>query len=168
MRIEIDEVSPHKSIVFGQTLLRCVTGAILLLHGAQKIVHVGALSAWLITRFELTDADASLIAYVLAGVELAAGIGLVLGGFTRAAAFVLAATSISAFASEYTRLGAVIPGDTSFELATLLFAVSILLMASGGGRLSLDVALRQWRRRRAIAKDPTWSRPEYVTPAHHG
>ena len=168
MRIEVDDVSPDKSIVFGQTLLRCVAGAILIVHGAQKLVHSGALSAWLITRFELADADASLIAYLLAGVELAAGIGLVLGGLTRASAFVLAATSISVFASAYTRLGAILPGDSSFELASVLFAVSILLMATGGGQLSLDVALRRWRRRRAIEKDPTWSRPEYVTPAHHG
>ena len=33
----------------------------------------------------------------------------------------------------------------------------------GGGPFALDAVLRRRARLRAIAKDPTWSRPPYVT-----
>lgn len=166
MRIEIDEDSPAKSVTFGQTLLRGAAGLILVGHGAQKLAQLGVLATALSARLELADADARVVAYALAAIELAAGAGLILGWFTRVSAFVLFASSAAAFATEYARVGAQ-AGRTSFELAVLLLAAGILFMAAGGGSLSLDRALRERRRRRAIERDPTWSRPPYVASAHH-
>jgi uncharacterized membrane protein YphA (DoxX/SURF4 family) len=165
--IEIDESSPPRSIAFAQTLLRGVLGLILIAHGAQKLMQLGAFSAALVARFGVADADALALAYAVVGIELAAGVGLIVGWFTRFSAFVLVCSSALGFAMEYLRVGDVLAGQPGFELALVLASTGILFMFAGGGPLSLDTALRERRRRKAIERDAIWSQPPYVLPAQH-
>ena len=167
MQIEIDEDSPAKSVTFAQSLLRGATGLILLGHAVQSLAQLGTLTAMLAARLGLAESDAQLLAYAGTGIELAAGVGLILGWFTRFSAFVLFASSAATFAAEYARLGAH-AGRTSFELAVMLLVSALVFMIAGGGPLSIDKALRERRRRRAIERDPTWSRPPYISAAHDG
>jgi putative oxidoreductase len=161
--IEIDESPPAKSITFGQTLLRSVVGLILVAHGAQKFMQVGSFADALVERFGNMDAQG--LAYTVAGIELAAGVGLVLGWFTRLSAFVLVAASALAFVMAYVGFGGT--AQDSYELALVLATAGSLFVIAGGGPLSMDTALRERRRRKAIQNDEIWSRPPYVGTAHH-
>ena len=164
---DIDETSPTRSVAFAQTLLRSVVGLILIAHGAQKLAQIGVFSAALTARFAIPDADANAIAYASAGIELAAGAGLIFGWFTRVSAFILVCASALAFAMNFVRMGTMPADRTGFELTFVLVSAGILFMFAGGGPISLDKALRERRRRKAIENDAIWSRPEYVSPAHH-
>jgi uncharacterized membrane protein YphA (DoxX/SURF4 family) len=164
---DIDENSPTKSVAFAQTLLRSVVGLILIGHGAQKLVQIAAFSATLTARLAIPVADADAIAYAAAGIELVAGAGLILGWFTRLSAFTLVCASGLAFALDFLRVGALHADRTGFELTFVLVSAGILFMFAGGGPISLDKALRDRRRRKAIENDAIWSRPEYVGTGHH-
>src|SRR5690349_19638741 len=96
--IETDEDAPRNSVTAALTLVRGMAGLIVVLHGAQKLMQLQLISAGLMRHFGLAAADANALAYALAGVELAAGIGLVLGWFTRGSAFVLVCSSAPALA----------------------------------------------------------------------
>ena len=161
--IEIDESPPAKSVTAGQTLLRALVGGILIAHGAQKLTQLGAFSDALIARFG--NMDAQTLAYAVAGIELAAGVGLALGWFTRFSAFALVCASALAFAMEYLRVGGAVAGQPGIELALVLVGVGTLFVFAGGGPLSLDLVLRERRRRKAIQDDAIWSRPPYVSTA---
>jgi len=166
-RIDIDESSPAKSVTFARTLLRSAVGLILIGHGAQKLAQLAAFSGELSTRFGLSGADAHVLAYAAAGIELAAGAGLILGWFTRFSAFVLVCASAWGFALEFAQGGSVLRVSPGLELAVVLVCVGTLFMFTGGGALSLDAALRERRWRKAIENDAIWSRPEYVGPGRH-
>jgi putative oxidoreductase len=161
-RIEIDEYPPAKSITFSQTLLRCAVGAIMLAHGVNKLHGLAAYRNSLIERFGMLDAE--VLAYGVIALELAAGAGLIFGWFTRSSAFFVACSSAFAFALEYLRTG--FYGDRSgFELPVLLFTAGLVFLFAGGGRLSLDVVLRERARRKAIQNDDLWLYPPYVGAA---
>jgi hypothetical protein len=61
-------------------------------------------------------------------------------------------------------LVAIVIGATPSMLAllALLFAYALSLLAEGPGSQSLDHALAERARRRAIEQDPLWTRPPYV------
>jgi uncharacterized membrane protein YphA (DoxX/SURF4 family) len=162
--IEIDEDSPRKSVTTAQTFLRVLVGLIVALHGAQLLMQLDQLSAALTVRFGLAAADASSLAYAIAGIELAAGAGLVLGWFTRGSAFVLICSSAPALAGAL-RAPNPMTLVPRLELALMLIGVGVLFVMAGGGRLSLDWALRERRRRKAIQRDAIWSQPPYVGEA---
>jgi putative oxidoreductase len=159
--IETDDDAPRNSVTAALTLVRGIAGLIVVLHGAQELMQLQQLSAALTSRFGLAAADANALAYALAGVELAAGIGLLLGWFTRGSAFVLVCSSAPALAQSPRTLSlTAIPA--ALELALMLLAIGVLLMVLGGGRFSLDRALSERRRRKAIENDAIWSLPPYV------
>lgn len=162
-RIEIDENPPALSITLSQTLLRALLGLILMAHGAQKLAQLDLLSHALVARFGLADGDARALAYAIAGIASAAGVGLVIGWFTRLSAFALASASGLAFATEYARGGGVLAGQAGLELALVLIGAGILFVFAGGGPLSLDALLRERRRVKAIEKDAIWSQPPYTS-----
>jgi putative oxidoreductase len=161
--IEIDESTQPRSVTLAQALLRSVVGGILIAHGAQKLAAIAAFSDTLVQRFGVMEAEA--LAYAVAGIELAAGAGLVLGWFTRFSGFVLVCASALAFTLEYLQAGNVHAVQTGLELGLVLVGIGTLFMIVGGGPLSLDTSLRERRRLKAIENDAIWSRPPYV-PAH--
>ena len=163
-RIEIEESSPARSVTLAQLLLRSVVGGILVAHGVQKLAVIGAFADTLLERFGVVDAE--LLAYAVAGLEIAAGVGLVLGWFTRFSAFVVVCASALAFALAYLPVGNVQAVQTEVELGLVLVSLGALFMITGGGPLSLDTVLRERRRLKAIENDAIWSQPPYVPVQH--
>lgn len=158
-RIEIDEYVPTRTVAMGLTLLRAVTGALLVMHGIFRLLQVDVPGEAWIQHFDGVDTD--MLTRVVAGLELAAGAGLVFGWFTRLCALVLICRSAIALATHYQSIGmSGAPGE--FELPLVLFSSAILFCCTGGGPLSLDSLLRERARRKAIEDDSIWLRPPYV------
>lgn len=128
-----------------QALLRIVAGYLFLLHGSAKLL--GAPHVAMFDQLQLF----SLIG--LAGVlEIVGGTLLVLGLFTRPAAFVLSGMMAVAYFMAHASQGHVLlPMLNSGEPAVLFCFVFLYLAAAGGGAWSLD-GLRAQSARGAIAR----------------
>lgn len=115
---------------WGFTILRVITGAILVNHGWVKLFGD---SAGLLTFFESTPLPAPAAMLMLAGIiEFFGGIALILGIFTRVVAFIAAL--------EFVVIVFVIKlslGFTKMELDLLLLATLFALSCVGGGAASL-------------------------------
>jgi uncharacterized membrane protein YphA (DoxX/SURF4 family) len=159
MRIEIEDTPQPLPVSLGQALLRAVLGGIAMLHGMLKLLQPEHFAAQLID-LQLPEADT--LTHAMIAFELGVGVCLVLGRFTRSAACLwlcdLAANTALAIAQD--RLW---DGPAQLETLALGVACCVFFMIVGGGPLGLDHVLRQRARMRAIAKDPIWSRPPYVT-----
>ena len=79
---------------------------------------------------------------VAAWLELIGGLLLVLGLFTRPAAFVLAGEMAVAYFMAHAP-GRIYPIKNHGELAVVLCFVFLYLAVAGGGRLSVDAGLRR-------------------------
>jgi len=170
-RIVLDETPVQPSVVFGQTLLRGVIGAVLLGHGAAKWLDHEAFTQMLFAQLGqlgLADADPILnledtghVAYALSVVEMVAGSGLILGWLTHLCAVILMSSSVLAAVFESLRVGA--STYAGYELPLVLLTAGAMLFLSGGGPASVDNALKQRARRRAILEDSIWGAPPYVS-----
>ena len=119
----------------GQTyaLLRIVAGFLFLWHGAQKLLG-----------FPLAPPDAPpFILYVAGPIELVGGLLILLGLFTRWAAFVASGLMAAAYWMAHASKG-VLPIQNHGELAVLYCFVFLVISARGAGQWSLD-ALRARR-----------------------
>lgn len=116
-------------------LLRVVMGIAFMHHGWGKIQ----------SPFGWMPADApipGILQFLAAFAEFGGGIALIIGLLTRIASFGLACTMAVA-----TLMHAVVmkdpfvasgPGQGAFELPLIYFAISLLLMATGPGKFSID------------------------------
>lgn len=116
----------------GLALVRMVTGALMLYHGlelfdAEKIRNYGQ---WL---SDLTFPSPVLMAYLGKGAELAGGILLLLGLFTRSAALLIAVTML--VVCFFMGKGRIFTDDQHPFLFVLLAA---LFFFTGPGKWSLD------------------------------
>ena len=159
MRIELDDEPQAALVTLAQTALRCVLGGVILHHGLEKLQNQAMFSAQL-ERLGLPE-PATLTKLVLA-LELLAGACLLLGRYTRLAAF-LGALDVLLFAGARFVLGEWWQAPATIESTAMLLAASCLFMAVGSGPFGLDPVLRRWRRNRQIARDDIWSRPPYVS-----
>ena len=156
--IDIDETPQPWTASFGHALLRTVLGLILVAHGVERFAHMQAFEAELNA---LALGDPQILAICILGTEVLAGVGLVLGRWTRMAAFV-------AFSEAFTIVTILIQHDRALEAlatiesAVLFGATSIYFMASGSGQFSTDTLLRKRARLKAIRDDEIWQRPPYV------
>jgi uncharacterized membrane protein YphA (DoxX/SURF4 family) len=158
MRIELDETPQALSVTFSQTFLRMLVGGVALWHGTLKLLHPAAFSAQL-AQVGVPDAD--VVTTVVFSLELAVGVALVLGRFTRTAAFVLLCDVVLAAALLYlTRAFSV--DSMAFETLALICGACVFFLAVGSGPFGADYALRRRARLRAIANDEIWNRPPYV------
>lgn len=158
MQIQIEDTPQALSVTSVQTLLRFVAGGAGLLHGTQKLLNPSVLTAELA---KLDVASPELATQLVFGLELAAGALLVLGWFTRTAAFVLYCDAMLSVALLYLqqRLAtSLVP----LEAAVLLGASCLFFLVVGSGPFGADHALRRRARLRAIAKDDLWRGPPYV------
>ncbi len=131
--------------------LRLVMAAVFIAHGSQKV-----LGSWGGPGFKaFTSAETPFPfmrpAWLWLGAaalsELVGGILLLLGLLTRASAFLLACTMLTAVVGVH--WGQFFANNQGYEYPLTLFAVSLSLLISGGGALSIDGALsRQGGRRR--------------------
>lgn len=159
MRIELEDTPQAGLVSLTQATLRCALGGIVLLHGLEKL-HDPNLYASQLERAGLLEAGT--VASVVLWLELAVGVGLILGRFTRSAAFI-GLFDLAGGVALRAALGPLRLAPAEIEAGALAFCASCLFIVVGSGPYGLDYILRRRARMRAIAKDEIWSRPPYVT-----
>jgi len=121
------------------TILRVALGFLFTAHGFQKF------NEWTIagTQAAFTEMGipaANVAAPLVAGLELAGGIALILGVLTRVVAALLAVNMIGALFLVHAAAG-VFADKGGYELVLLLGAAALALVLTGAGRLSVDRAV---------------------------
>lgn len=122
-----------------QTILRIVTGFLFAAHGWQKyneFTIAGTQGAF--AQMGVPAAD--FIAPVVATLELAGGIALILGVATRPVALLLALNMIGALALVHAPAGIFVEAG-GFELVLMLGASALAVALIGPGKLSIDNVL---------------------------
>lgn len=124
-------LSPYSSMLL--SLLRVMTGLLLLQHGATKYLNfpVGPMN----------NASPMTMGGFAGVLELVGGILLILGLFTRPVAFILSGMTAVAYFYAHAPQGPY-PILNGGELAVLYCFVLLYLAAAGGGAVSLDRAVR--------------------------
>lgn len=125
--------------------LRVPAGIIFAAHGAQKLFGwfggygLSGTAGWM----ESIGLTPGLPLALLAGsAEFFGGLFLLLGLLTRPTALVLAFTMLVAIVSVHLPHGLFI-SNNGYEFGLALLAISVSLLASGGGRFSLDAWLNK-------------------------
>lgn len=123
--------------------LRLPLGVIFAAHGAQKLF--GAFGGYGLEGTGQWMASIGLepgyiMALMAGSAEFFGGLSLILGLFTRPAAFVLALTMIVAIFAVHINNG-LFMSNNGYEFGLVLLAGSISLTLSGAGRLSADQVL---------------------------
>ncbi|MFV8572584.1 DoxX family protein [Marinobacter sp. SBS5] len=124
--------------------LRIPAGIIFIAHGAQKLF--GAFGGYGLEGTGQWMASIGLEpGYLMAlgagSAEFFGGIALLLGLLTRPAAFVLAITMLVAILTVHVSNG-LFMSNNGYEFGLALISISVALLFSGGGKLSLDRKLR--------------------------
>ena len=128
--------APH-----AQALLRIVCGYLFMVHGSMKLFHLPHASMF--------DGVTLMSLMGLAGVlEFVGGALLVVGLFTRIAAFVLSGEMAIAYFTAHASHGSVLfPQLNQGEPAVLLCFACLFLAAAGAGAWSIDAKRTRWWRR---------------------
>jgi putative oxidoreductase len=138
-----------RQLSLGIALVRIITGVVFLAHGCQKFFVFGIAGAT--AAFGQMGVPApSITAPLVAIVEVAAGIALILGLLTRLAALGLAINMLGAIFLVRLKGGFFIPNGAEYE--TVLFVACVALVIAGAGALSIDDAIAM--RRSAATGDP--------------
>lgn len=124
-------------------VLRIPTGIIFAAHGAQKLFgwfggHGLEGTGQFMASIGLHPGV--LMAFAAGSAEFFGGIALLLGLLTRPTAVVLAITMVVAIVTVHLQNG-LFMSNNGYEFALSLLAISVALVFSGGGRLSVDRAL---------------------------
>ncbi len=120
-----------------QALLRIVTGYLFLQHGTAKLLHV--------PHVAMFDNLQPLSLMGVAGIiELVGGVLVLVGLFTRLAAFVCSGEMAAAYFMGHASNGnPLVPMLNQGELAVVFCFVFLFLAAAGGGAWSVDGSLRR-------------------------
>ena len=154
-----DYVQPAR-VVFGQTLLRIALGAVLVAHGAERLLAIDRWQDQLAAQFALLETSA--VAHALLATEIVGGVFLIFGWLTRVGAFALFCSAAGSIALEFLRQGGIVANYTAFEFPAVLAIGALFFLLAGGGPASLDVVLRARARRKAIENDSIWLKHPYV------
>ncbi|PKI03420.1 DoxX family protein [Glaciecola sp. 33A] len=120
--------------------LRLIAGLIFTAHGAQKLFAwfggygLEGTGQWMES---IGLAPGYLMALMAGSAEFFGGLLLIVGFLTRPTSFVLAVTMIVAIFTVHIDNG-LFMSNNGYEFGLALFAISISLMFSGAGKLSLD------------------------------
>lgn len=123
--------------------LRLIAGLIFTAHGAQKLFAwfggygLEGTGQWMES---IGLAPGYLMALMAGSAEFFGGLLLIVGFLTRPTSFVLAVTMIVAIFTVHIDNG-LFMSNNGYEFGLALFAISISLMFSGAGKLSLDNAV---------------------------
>lgn len=123
--------------------LRLIAGLIFTAHGAQKLFAwfggygLEGTGQWMES---IGLAPGYLMALMAGGVEFFGGLLLIIGFLTRPTSFVLAITMIVAIFAAHIDNG-LFMANNGYEFALTLLAISISLIFSGAGKLSLDLTI---------------------------
>lgn len=129
--------------------LRIPVGIIFVAHGAQKLFGLfggyglEGTGQWMES---IGLAPGYLMALLAGGAEFLGGLALLLGLLVRPASALLAATMLVAIFSVHFSKG-LFMSNNGYEYALALLAVSVSLLFSGAGKLSVDAA---WAARAAV------------------
>lgn len=138
-----------RQLSLGIALVRIITGVIFFAHGCQKFFVFGIAGAT--AAFGQMGIPApSITAPLVAIVEVAAGLALILGVLTRLAALGLAINMLGAIFLVRLKGGFFGPNGAEYEI--VLFVACVALVIAGAGTLSVDEAIAT--RRTAAAGDP--------------
>lgn len=124
-------------------VLRIAAGVIFAAHGAQKLFGLfggyglEGTGQWMES---IGLAPGYLMALLAGSAEFFGGLALLLGLLVRPSALVLAVTMAVAIATVHLEKGLFMAND-GYEFGLALLAISVALVLSGGGRLSLDRAM---------------------------
>ncbi len=131
---------PSRLNGWGLWVLRITVGAVFLVHGLQKVFvfGVGGVAGYLAQQGFPAP---GLLAFVLSAGELAGGVALLLGLFTRAAAIGLAITMVLAIFTVHLKSGFFMPAG--FEYALSLLGASISIALTGARTAAVDVLIRR-------------------------
>jgi putative oxidoreductase len=125
--------------------LRLIAGLIFTAHGAQKLFAwfggygLEGTGQWMES---IGIAPGYLMALMAGSAEFFGGLFLIVGFLTRPTSFVLAITMVVAVFFVHIDNG-LFMSNNRYEFGLALFAISISLIFSGAGKLSLDNALAQ-------------------------
>ena len=129
-------------------ILRLVLGAVFLPHGAQKVLGCFGGHGFTATMGFFTGQMhiPALFAFLAIAAEFAGAIALLLGFFTRVAAFGIASVMAVAIATVLYANGFFMNWSGAqkgegFEYHLLAIGIALALMIRGGGRWSLDAAI---------------------------
>jgi putative oxidoreductase len=122
-------------------LLRVVAGALLLEHGLLKLIGFPDASAKIpfetVTQWQLPQAQL----WIGSIIETITGVLLILGLFTRPAAFLAAGlTAVAFWEFHFSRAGVIFPAVNGGEPAVLFCFIFFYILFAGPGALSLDPA----------------------------
>ena len=138
-----------RQLMLGIALVRIITGCVFLAHGYQKFFIFGLDGAT--GAFGQMGVPAPTItAPLVAIVELAGGLALILGFLTRLAAIGLAINMLGAIAFVRLKGGFFIPNGAEYEI--VLCVACVALAIAGAGAVSIDEAIAS--RRSPAAGDP--------------
>lgn len=115
-------------------LLRIVTAFLFIQHGTAKLLHM--------PHVAMFDGLAPLSLFGFAGMlEIVGGLLVLIGWFTRPAAFILSGEMAVAYFMEHVPMGNFLsPMLNQGESAVLFCFIFLLLSAAGGGAWSVDAA----------------------------
>jgi putative oxidoreductase len=138
----IDSTTPRQLSV-GIAIVRVVTGVIMLAHGAQKLFEFGI--AGVTQGFAGMGVPMpTVVAPLVAVLEFAGGIALILGVLTRIFSFALAIDMIAALFIAHFAAGFFLPNG--YEFVLILLAATTALVVAGAGAFSVDQAIANRRR----------------------
>lgn len=122
---------------WGLLVLRLAVGTVFIMHGWQKLLVTGlpdVAGLLELIGFKPPDFWAALLTFS----ELAGGFALIVGIWTRLAAFVLGVTMVVAISTVLGPKGFFLPG---YEFELTLLAVCVALLMTGPGRYAVDARL---------------------------
>jgi len=130
---------------FSALPLRLIAGILFIAHGAQKLFAwfggygLDGTGQWMES---IGLAPGYLMALMAGSAEFFGGLLLVVGFVTRPTSFVLAITMLVAIFTVHIDNG-LFMSNNGYEFALALFAISVSLIFSGAGKLSLDSLVAQ-------------------------
>lgn len=126
---------------FGALVMRLALGAIMFAHGYQKVIPHDALYGF--THMVGHMGLPSWLGYVSAFTEFFGGMLLIIGLFTRVAAFLVVIDMAVAIDKVHLHHGIMASNGYAFPMACL--ALALMLVFTGGGALALDDLLGRSR-----------------------